>query len=204
MEERIDPMVPGEAGATAESEDGKRRRLWRERKRKQRSEEKQQKVAHSTETEDDWWARNRALLSQEDLEAMQAQDEGCRDYLTTMAYATRNDISLDDLNYIFEKDYVTDLAGFVKEHGVVHLGAITRGDIPHDWPERQYWKEPELLAALEQENRQTAQYIRYGLFAGLPDWRVARFLVDKAKWPWDKAADLLGYHISHTNHVMYR
>jgi hypothetical protein len=203
--EEIDPITPGEAGATAESEAEKRRRLWRERKRRQRAEEKEIKVAQTTEAESEWWARNRDLLSPTELEAMQAQDRLCLDFITMMEYATRNNISLDDLNYIFEKDCVAGLVEFVKEFGVTHLGAIHRSsEIPPDWSGRQYWKEPQLLAALEQEGLQTAQLVRYGLLAALPDFRVERFLVDKAKWPWMRVADLLGYQIDHNNTVRYR
>jgi len=199
-----DPIVPGEAGATAESQEEKRRRLWRERKRKQRSEQRDEKAAQTMEAESDWYASNRAQLQPNELEVMQAQDARCHDFTHVMRYATKNNISVDDLNFIFEKDFVAELVEFVKDFGVAHLGAITRGDIPNNWPERKYWQDSELLAALEDEGPQTQQYIRFGLLAGLPDWRVYFFLMEIAKWRFDDAADLLGYKTDHNNTVRYQ
>jgi hypothetical protein len=181
--EDIDPIVPGEAGASAESEPEKRRRQWRERKRKQRLEQREQKAAQTVEAESEWWTQNRASLSPTELAAMEEQDEYLRDVLFSME--TINDVQSDP-------ELVDVVVASVKEHGVTHLGGITRGDIPKDWSSRQYWKEPQLVAVLEQEGSQTAQFVRYGLLLALPDWRVAEFLQKKAGWSWDQVAELLG------------
>jgi hypothetical protein len=196
-----DPIIPGEAGATAESEAEKRRRLWRERKRRQRLEQREIKVAQTTEAEEEWWARNRALLPPTELEAMIAQDALCLDYVTVLDYATRNNISLDDLNYILdEKDCVADLVEFVKQNPCPRLGRIHKDpDIPTDWSTgvwrkgAKYWQDPALLERLYAEGPATERIVKYGLLSGVPDWRVSRFLLDAAKWPWMKVADLLGY-----------
>ena len=212
--EDTDPIVPGEAGATAESEAEKRRQKWRERKRKQRAEARDQKAAEITESKAEWFSRNRAKLSPDELAEMQAQDARCLDHVLVMNYMDANcltddpaelGITLGGLNEIFERDCVADLVTLVKENGVTHLGYIHRSDeIPQDWPSRPFWKDAELLAALEQEGLQTGQYIRYGLLAALPDWQVAHFLQDHAKWPWDEVAALLGYYENAQGIVRHR
>jgi hypothetical protein len=134
---------------------------------------------------------------------MQAQDQRCHDLLYVMDYAIENSVSLKDLNYIFERDFVADLVEFVKAHGVTHLGRITKNSIPADWPSTQYWRDPALMLKLADENKQTEQFVKFGLLAALPDWRLVEFLT-RAGWEWQKVAQLVGYHIDHHNHVSHR
>ena len=188
-----------------ESEAGKRRRLWRERKRKQRIVEREQKTAKNTEAKDEWSSRNRALLSPSELEAMLAQDAACLDYIRMMEYAGKHNISLEDLNYIFEKDCVADLVEFVKQNPCPHLGYIHKDpDIPPNWSSAKYWQDPALLGRLYAEGPATERVVKYGLLSGVSDYRVDRFLQDKAKWSWDKVAVLLGMGIDSRDLVRYR
>jgi hypothetical protein len=206
--EEIDPIVPGEAGATAESETEKRRR-WRDRKRKQRSEQKEQRVASSSETKDDWWASNRALLPQSELVAMLMQDGLCLDQIHWMEHGDK--VPADDPDFVSMEEGVDCLVDFVKKNPCPHLGAIRQDpDIPSDWStgvwrkNAKYWHDPALLDRLYAEGPATERLVKYGLLSGVPDFRVERFLVGKAKWLWQKVADLLGYKIDHNNTVRYR
>jgi hypothetical protein len=155
------------------------------RQRIHRDELKKRKVAASQETEQAWWEHNRALLKPDELAAMQAQDEYVRDLMLSMQTVIDVKVSDPELIYI--------IIGFVKEQGVTHLGAITKSEIPANWPTRRYWADADLLNKLTGENPQTEQYVKYGLLSALPDWQVVEFLHKKAGWIWNDAADLVGY-----------
>jgi hypothetical protein len=177
-----DPIIPGEAGATAESEEEKRKRLQRERKAKQRANEKKQKQAQATESEREWWERNRTSLPPNELSSLESQDRETLEILKSMELLKGTDPELVEV-----------VAESVKENGVAHLGNIVRNeDIPKDWSIQDYWKNPELLAALEAESDSTAIFVRHGLLTALPDWRVVEFLQSQG-WEWKKAAALVGY-----------
>jgi hypothetical protein len=189
----------------AESEVEKKRKEWREKKRKSRAKEKQIKVAQSTEAESAWHERNRTLLSPTELEAMLAQDRLCLEHIEMMEYAIKHNISLDDLNYIFEKDSVAELVEFIKTHGVAHLGYIHKDpDIPPGWSSGKYWQDQRLLELLYAEGPATENVVKYGLLSGVPDYRVGEFLRKIAKWSWYKVAALLGQGIDSHNFVKYR
>jgi hypothetical protein len=188
-----------------ESEAEKRRRLWRERKRKQRIVEREQKTAQHTEDESEWWTRNRALLSPTELAALLTQDALCKDFIVMMDYAGKHNVSLVDLDYVFEKDCLAAVVEFVKQNPCPHLGYIHRDqNIPSDWDDRKYWQDPSLLERLSAEGPATESFVKYGLLSSIPDWRVERFLMDKAKWPWMKVAALLGQGIDSRDLVKYR
>jgi hypothetical protein len=177
-------------------EQAKRKRN-REKKRKQRDGERKEKAASTARDEREWWSGNCAALSSEELEAMQQQDAYIRDLLFSME--TVVDVQQSDPVLI---EIVEDL---VKERGTVHLGYTHKDpDIPSDWSTSQYWRDAALLEKLENENKQTAQYARYGLLDGLPDCRAEQFLTGKARWAWQKTANFLGYHIDHRDQVSYR
>jgi hypothetical protein len=191
-----DAIIPGEAGATVESEDEKRRRVERERKRKQRAVLKQKKEALNTQSEQEWWAGNRARLKPTELESMVEQDAYVRDLLFSIKTITNVEADPELIDIVVE---------FVKEHGVVYLGSFHRDqDIPYDWSSQAYWKQPELLAALKAENWQTERHVVYGYLAALPDWRVVEFLHKKAGWEWLRALELTGASLSSRNTVSYR
>lgn len=142
--------------------------------------------------------RNRELLPVKTLQTMLAQQEQVRNILDEMELIGHPEFPEFTLERV-----TANVLRSVKEHGVAHLGAITRSDeIPSDWSQQEYWKSP-LRVLLEREGPQTAQYVRCGLLIALPDWRVERFLVDKAGWSWDKVAVLLDFDISR-NVVRYR
>jgi len=163
-----------------------KRKRDREKKRKQRVGEKQEKAASTSETEKEWWEGNRATLASEALAEMVELDGYVRDVLYSMQIVVGMPESDPELIQI--------VVSFVKERGVVHLGYIVKdADIPPDWSGKPYWQDSVLLARLEAEGEQTAQYVRFGLLVALPDWRVVNFLTDKAGWSWEKAADLAGY-----------
>jgi hypothetical protein len=190
-----DPIIPGEAGATVESEDEKRRRIAREKKQKQRAAAKQKKQALNTESEQEWFQQNRARLKPDELTATQEKDAYVRDLLFSMKTLKGQD-----------EELVQIVVEFVEERGVAHLGRITKAGpetIPADWPSRPYWQQPELLAALEGEGWQTAQYVRLGLLAALPDFRVEQFLTQKVGWSWERAISLLGQRVSSRDIVSY-
>jgi hypothetical protein len=179
------------------TEEQAKRRINREKKRRERTRQQHEKTASIAASEKEWWAGNRAALSSEELEAMQEQDAYIRDLLFSME--TVVDAPQSDPVLI---EIVEDL---VKERGTVHLGYTHKDpDIPSDWSTSQYWRDAALLEKLENENKQTAQYVRYGLLDGLPDWRAEQFLTGKARWAWQKAATFLGYHIDHRDQVSYR
>jgi hypothetical protein len=185
MPDQIDPMVIGEAGATAESEAEKKRRQWRESKQKQRRAERQEKVAKATESEREWFERNRASLPPAELASLEKLDAEVRELLVSMKSLQGSD-----------EELVKIVVDHVKENGTAHLGYITRASreiIPADWPSVEYWKNPELLAALEAESDSTATFIRFGLLTALIDWNVQAFLIDKAGWTQNRTAELLGY-----------
>jgi hypothetical protein len=153
--------------------------------------------ASRTVTERAWWEGNRSTLKPLELEAMQEQDAYIRDLLFSMEAVADAQQSNPVLIEIVE-----DL---VKENGTTHLGYVSKNALPPDWPSRQYWRDAELMERLSGENKQTEQYVRYGLLTALPDWRVVEFLTEKAKWSWQQAADLVGYfHTDHLNFVQYR
>jgi hypothetical protein len=183
--------------ATAEAD--ARRERDAERKRQQRAREKIQrdrvKAASLAETERKWWESNRAALSAEASAAMQAQDYYIRDLLFSMETV----VNVQEL----DPELIDIVVAFVKDRGVTHLGYISKNELP-DWPSRQYWRDAELMDKLIAENSQTEQYVKYGLLAALPDWRVVDFLKGKAGWTWQRAADLVGYHTDHLNDVSYR
>jgi hypothetical protein len=180
----VDPIIPGDAGATAESEDEKRKRLARDRKRAQRARDAKQKQAQATESERKWWERNRAALPSVELASLESQDREIRDLLLSMAALQGTDEELVEI-----------VVDHVKENGTAHLGYITRAPrevVPADWPEQDYWKNPELLAALEAESDATQIFVRYGLLTALVDYKVVDFLHAQG-WEWLAAAKLVGY-----------
>jgi hypothetical protein len=168
----------------------------RQKKREQRADIKKLENASRTKSEKEWWDGNRATLAPETLTAMSEQDAYIRDVLLSME-------TVIDVQQL-DPELIQIVVELVKEHGVVHLGSIVKdADIPPDWSEMSYWRDATLLAKLEAENQQTAQYVRFGLLVALPDWRVMEFL-QKAGWSWQNAADLVGYVTSHRDLVSYR
>jgi hypothetical protein len=131
---------------------------------------------------------------------MQAQHERVHDLLDWMELCGHENEGLD---FVSVEETTADVVESVKQDGTTRLGYITKNDIPADWPSLQYWRDAELLENLENENKQTAQFARYGLLAALPDWRVVQFLTEKGDWTWQHAAALVGYH-DHRDQVKYR
>jgi hypothetical protein len=191
-----DPIIPGEASATSETEDEKRRRYERERKRKQRAALKAKKEAANTEAQEDWWNQNRTLLKPQELEAMLEQDT----YIQSLMHSMEIVVNVQES----DPELIDIIVESVKENGVSHLGRISKNDLPADWSSQQYWRNPDLLSKLTDENWQTAQYVKYGYLAALPDFRVVYFLKDKAGWDWWKAADLVGWSVDQRGTVRYR
>jgi hypothetical protein len=172
-----------------------KRKYNREKKRKERNSKRKEKAASTALEEHEWWNGNRSALSSEDFEVMFAQDGRVRDQLYWMDHGYK--ATAEDIVYISLEEGVAELVEFVKKHGVAHLGYVSNNGLPPDWPSLQYWRDAELIEKLESENKQTAQYVRYGLLAGLPDWRVVEFLTEKAKWSWQQAAALVGWRIDY-------
>jgi hypothetical protein len=177
-----------------------KRRRDREKKRKERDSKRKEKTASIAATRQEFWNGNRSALSSENLEAMFAQDGRVRDQLYFMDHGYK--VTAEDIVYLSVDEGTAELVEFVKEHGVTHLGYVSKNDLPPDWPSRQYWRDADLMEKLENENKQTAQYVRYGLLAAVPDWRVVQFLTEKAGW--QQAADLVGYYLEHLNFVRCR
>jgi hypothetical protein len=145
-------------------------------------------------TEQDWWEEGRVLLTPQEREAMIRQHEACLDRLHWMAHG--HEVPPDDPDYVSPEDGLDLLLDSVRENGVTHLGYITKDeDIPSNWGTQRYWRDPDLLQKLYDENWQTTQYVRYGWLAALPDWKVVEFLTKKASWEWRQAADLVGYKL---------
>jgi hypothetical protein len=176
-----------------------KRKRDRDKKRKQRDGERKEKAASRTVTEREWWDGNRSTLSFKELTAMQAQDQRVNDLLDSMELAG------EDPDFLNVEEITADLLAFVKEHGATHLGYVSKNDLPPGWPSRQYWRDADLMDKLTAENSQTEQYVRYGLLAALPDWRVVQFLTEKAGWTWQQAAaELVGYYLDRLNFVRHR
>jgi hypothetical protein len=111
----------------------------------------------------------------------------------------------DDIVPVSLKEGVAELVEFGKKHGLAHLGYVVKNNnIPPDWFEQPFWRDAALLEILENENKQTAKYVRYGLLAAVPDWRVVQFLTEKAGWSWQQAADLVGYRVDYMDYVRYQ
>ncbi len=178
-----------------------KRKRDREKKRKQREAERKVKAASTALDEREWWNGNRETLKPEELAGMLAQHERVHDLLDWMELCGHENEGLD---FVSVEETTADVVEFVKEHGVARLGYVSKTDLPPDWSTRQYWRDAELLEKVENENSQTAQYVKFGLLPALPDWRVERFLVDKAKWTWQQAVALVGQYVDHTDTVRYR
>jgi len=178
-----------------------KRKRNREKKRKERDGERKEKAASIATTRQEFWNGNRSTLSSEEA-AMQAQHERIHDLLDWMELCGHENEGLD---FVSVEDTTADVVESVRQHGVAHLGSIVKNDIPPDWSEQQFWRDPVLLEKLEDENKQTAQYVRYGLLSALPDWQAVQFLTEKATgWTWQRAADLIGYHVDQRGRVSYR
>jgi hypothetical protein len=177
-----------------------KRRVNREKKRKQRDGESKEKAASIAATRQEFWNGNRSTLSSNELTAMQAQHERIHDLLDWMELCGHENEGLD---FVSVEKITADVVDFVKTYGVAHLGSIVKDDIPPDWSEQQFWRDAALLEKLEDENKQTAQYVRYGLLSALPDWQAVQFLMEKSGWTWQHAAALVGYH-DHRDQVSYR
>ena len=191
IEVEVDPLN-GEAGSTVESEKEKQRQKWRVKKQKQRAALKQHKQALGTEDRSEWFERNRAELKSEELADWKAQDDYVRDLLFSMETV----VNVRELG----PELIEIVTEFVRENPCPHLGYVMRShEIPSDWStgvlrkNAKYWQDAALLELLYAEGPATERYVKYGLLSGIPDWRVARFLTDKAKWPWEKVSALLGY-----------
>jgi hypothetical protein len=172
-----------------------KRKYNREKKRKERTKQQHEKTASIAASEKEWWAGNRATLKPEELTAMREQDAYIRDILFSME--TVVDVLQSDPVLI---EIVEDI---VKERGTAHLGYIFRSDLPSDWSSCEYWKDAELLQKLYAEAPSLEQFVKFGLLSTLPDWKVVAFL-DRAGWSFQKAADLIGYHIDQRGRVSYR
>jgi hypothetical protein len=172
------------AGETAESLAEKRRARDAARKRKEREAIKRRKEALSRSTnESEWYQSNRNSLSGSELASLESQDGEIREILLSMESLQGQDEELTQI-----------VIDHVKENGVVYLSRIVKDDrIPPNWSETAYWKNVELLEALEAESDQNAIFHRYGLLIALIDWRVIDYLTKKVGWQWNEAANLVGY-----------
>ena len=164
-------------------------------KRKSRERQRLEKFAKTSQSRSEFWEGNRKAMNQTALSELMVQHEAVLDQLYWMDYG--ENVPPEDPDFVSLEEGIDDLLRFVKEHGVVHLGFISKNDLPADWMCRPFWQDSELMARLKDENPQTETYVMYGLFAALPDWRVIEFLTKKtgAAWSWQKAADFVGYRI---------
>jgi hypothetical protein len=180
-----DELTPGEL----------KRKTDRIKKRESRDRLKAKKIANTAKGLHDFWESNRKAMNQTALSNLMVQHEAVLDQLYWMDYG--ENVPPEDPDFVSLQEGIDDLLRFVKEHGVVHLGFISKNDLPADWMCRPFWQDSELMARLKDENPQTETYVMYGLFAALPDWRVIEFLTKKtgAAWSWQKAADFVGYRI---------
>jgi hypothetical protein len=195
--EMFDPIIPGDAGVTAEDKKAKHREQDKLRKRASRANQKRREEAFAMQSCEEWYQSNRQLLSPSELSEMEALNDDIRDIMESMRIIT--DINLDP-------ELLTIVLDLVKERGTVHLGYISSSplEIPRDWLSRKFWADPKLLALLEAENPQTATYVRYGLLSAPIDWKVEQFLTQKCGWTWKQAADLLGYvEDPETSYIVY-
>jgi hypothetical protein len=177
-----------------------KRKNSRERKRKQRAIDQKEKAAARTATEREWWEGNRSALSPEELQEMQAQDERCHDLLDWMELCGYEN---EGFEFVSVEEITNQVVEFVKAHEVTHLGRISKNNLPADWPSQQYWRNADLMLKLTDENKQTEQFVKFGLLAAPPDWRVIEFLTDRAGWTWQAAAQVVGYYIDNVGHVSY-
>jgi hypothetical protein len=149
-----------------------------------------EKKEETNETCHDFWKKNRAALSEKTLQGMLAQHERVHDLLDWMELCGYENEGLD---FVSVEKTTADVVEFVQQHSVVRLGYVLKNDIPPDWSSQTFWLDDELMVKLLAESKQMAQYVRYGLFASLPDWQVVKFLTNRAGWSWDKAAAFVGY-----------
>lgn len=98
------------------------REEWRLRKQQQRAREK---AAQQKSTEQEQWEKNRADLEPETLAAMKAQDAHIRDLMFSMEIV----VNVQEL----DPELIDIVKAFVEENGVVHLGYISKNDLPPDW-----------------------------------------------------------------------
>jgi len=161
-----------------------------ERKRRQRAKEaaarSQAKDAALAMSEEAWHASQRALLTADQLTAMQTHDA----YLCDVLFSMRTVQNVCEL----DPELIEIVVELVKAHGTCHSGRITADQsISVSWSSRPYWQDPELLQKLCSESEATKTLCLYGYLAALPDFRVVSFLTEKAQWSFDRAAALVGW-----------
>jgi hypothetical protein len=182
----------------------KRASMERSRK-KRRAEEEAVKAIEATRHLDDiheFWAANRARLSADDLASMLAQHERVLDQMHWLEHGDK--VDPNDHDFVSLSEGVEDLAAFVHENPCPHLGYINRGDLPFDWSSKKFWADPKLMALIAAEGPATLTWAKFGLYAGIPDWKLQQFLSDRAGWSFDNVCALLGWKVdSTTNKVSY-
>jgi hypothetical protein len=155
------------------------------------------KEAAQIESCSEWWEKNRQAIPRHELEAMKAQHELVLDQLHWMEKPLTDP---NDPDYVSLEEGTTDLVEFVRENPCPHLGYISRFDLPADWGK--FWLDKELLARIRGESLATRVYADHGIYLGLPDWLVERFLMANG-WTWKRVAELLRYHVNNQGQVSY-
>jgi hypothetical protein len=176
-----------------------KRKRDRDHKRRERASKRQKETASTALIEREFWLGNRSSIPVKELNELQAQHERIHDLLDLMELAGEEVPAeyREHLDYISVGEVTAKVIESVKKFGTTRLGYIHKDiEIPQDWPSRQYWREPELLAKLEAENKQTAIHARYGLTIAIPDWLAVGFLTDKAGWKHEAAYQLVGYRLT--------
>jgi hypothetical protein len=196
---RIREMTPEEFRAY------KRASMERSRKRKRAEQEAEKAIEATRQVADvhEFWAANRAMLSETELAEKCAQHERVLDQMHWLKHGDK--VDPNDPDFVSLSEGVEDLVAFVRENPSPHLGYITKSeDIPPDWSSRKFWKNASLMSLLCGEGEATTAYVKYGFLIGVSDALVHRFLTDRAGWSFEKVSDLLGWHEDSNSHVKYK
>ena len=170
--------------------------------RRSRRKARAEQIASTANSRPEFWESNRTALSPQELASMLTLHQRVEDILFWMEHG--HELDPTDEDFVSLESGVADLLEFMREHGTARLGYIKADqDIPADWSTREFWRSSELLTKLCDENYPTAQYVRYGLHAALPDWLVANFLTGRAGWSFEKVNALLGRVVTKENGMVY-
>jgi hypothetical protein len=155
-----------------------------------------------SETREKFWAKNRKLLASSELATLQEKQERVLDQIHWMKYGDK--VDPNDSDFVSLSEGVEDLVNFVRGNPGPHFHGIMKSeDIPFDWGSRKYWTSAELLSLLYAEGEATATYVRYGVFIGVPDNYVHKFLTERAGWTFHKVCELLRWRVNSNNHLTY-
>jgi hypothetical protein len=178
-------------------------RAWEYRERK-KAKEAAVKVAavDACKTQSEWWAKNRAEIDPEKLKQLQNRHEQVLATLDWMEDGYLLDPS--DECFVSIADGVDILLDDLSKSDSPHLGYILKNsDIPSDWSTgtwsgQKYWHDSTLVQMLCDEGEPTKTYVLYGFLTAVPDWIAVNFLTEHG-WDWNKAAELVGYHVPESN-----